>query len=186
MPSLRRENVRHATLLFYAEGVIVRTTRRGRENTKTMAIKIDEQMLLSELQNLDAHVNRELFYDQFIEKIEPFDELGSDATAQEEVARATATQFLVNRNAGRLRIELMKSGSPYCSIFQDLNNGCVYTDENGGKPLSEEVQHKLVEKHAVIDDVDDRESYNELAGLEIDGFTNGDDDDAIELSEVQS
>ena len=154
-----------------------------------MAIKIDEQTLLGELPNLNACVNRELFYDQFIEKIEPFDELGSDATAQEEVARATATQFLVNRNAGRLRIELMKSGLPYSSVFQDLNNGYIYADANGGKPLSEEILRKLVEEHVAIDDVDNKESYNELAGLEINGFANGNHDDAddvFELSEVQS
>ena len=31
MPSIRRENVRHATLLFCAEGINVRTKGRGRK-----------------------------------------------------------------------------------------------------------------------------------------------------------
>lgn len=147
-----------------------------------MLTKIDEQTLLAELPNLKAHVNRDLFFEKFIAVIEPGDESELEATEQSEYVRAEATKYLVDRNAGLMPIELTKADRHYCTVYQNLNDGDIYPNEYGGNRLPKQVKDKLIEEGAAIDNVDDKDSYHALAGLEIDGFVDNKVNDDYDLN----
>lgn len=131
---------------------------------------IDEKTLLAKLDNLTAAVNDNKFADKFVIEEPPEKELDGDPSMQDVVDNAMATRFLIDRNAGRMEIELFEQGQYYGSVYQDLNDSEIYTSAEGGEPLSDTIREHLIDKGVAINDVDDPEAYNGYAHLEVVGF----------------